>query len=155
MAALSYLEDALFLMFVALYTVVEGLRPRSRHPSPSQRSGSGVLGGRSRRQTPAKYGRRQTRGKQKKRLYRCKGVTLKGKRCKRKQRGHIYCPHHRSQAQEAAALKPFGLRPRASESALKSAYRELVRQHHPDVGGNPATFRAVNEAYEKAKLVIT
>jgi hypothetical protein len=32
---------------------------------------------------------------------------------------------------------------------IKSAYREQVKQHHPDIGGNPATFRKIQEAYEK------
>ena len=32
---------------------------------------------------------------------------------------------------------------------IKRAYREQVKQHHPDLGGKPATFRKIQEAYEK------
>ena len=30
---------------------------------------------------------------------------------------------------------------------LKAAYRRLVKEHHPDYGGDAAAFRIVNEAY--------
>lgn len=36
----------------------------------------------------------------------------------------------------------------ASEAEIKSAYRQLVREHHPDKQGDPVKFRAVAEAYE-------
>lgn len=31
---------------------------------------------------------------------------------------------------------------------IKSAYRKLVKQLHPDLGGDPAAFRTVQAAYE-------
>ena len=31
----------------------------------------------------------------------------------------------------------------------KKVYRKLVIQHHPDKGGNPDLFRAIQEAYDQ------
>jgi hypothetical protein len=39
--------------------------------------------------------------------------------------------------------------PAALERRIKTAYREQVKRHHPDLGGKPATFRKIQEAYEK------
>jgi DnaJ-class molecular chaperone len=46
------------------------------------------------------------------------------------------------------ALNVFGLGERASLDEIRRRYRELVRQHHPDAGGeDPAAIRRVNAAY--------
>jgi len=37
---------------------------------------------------------------------------------------------------------------------LKTTYRKLVLKHHPDVGGNEATMKAINNEYEKALQLI-
>jgi curved DNA-binding protein CbpA len=42
----------------------------------------------------------------------------------------------------------LGLSKTASETEIKTAYRKLVREHHPDRQGDPIKFRAVAEAYE-------
>lgn len=39
--------------------------------------------------------------------------------------------------------------PATLERHIKSAYREQVKRHHPDLGGKPAAFRKIQEAYEK------
>jgi len=31
---------------------------------------------------------------------------------------------------------------------IKSAFRALAKKHHPDLGGDPAIFRRIQEAYE-------
>ena len=42
----------------------------------------------------------------------------------------------------------LGISKTATEPEIKSAYRRLVREHHPDRQGDPIKFRAVAEAYE-------
>lgn len=46
------------------------------------------------------------------------------------------------------ALAELGLPPSADVAAVKRAYRRLVRDHHPDVGGDPAAFQRLQGAYE-------
>ena len=35
-----------------------------------------------------------------------------------------------------------------TEAEIKARYRDLCKQHHPDLGGNEETMKAVNLAYE-------
>jgi len=42
-----------------------------------------------------------------------------------------------------------GLRPNFDE--VKSRYRDLVKTHHPDAGGNTEQFRKINEAFAAAR----
>ena len=46
------------------------------------------------------------------------------------------------------ALAVLGLQAGASPEAIKQAFRHLVKQHHPDVGGSAEAFRRVTEAYQ-------
>ena len=48
----------------------------------------------------------------------------------------------------AEAYRQLGLAWGASREAIKQAHRRLVKQHHPDVGGDAAAFRRVNAAYQ-------
>jgi hypothetical protein len=48
----------------------------------------------------------------------------------------------------AAAYRQLGLAWGASREAIKKAHRRLVKQHHPDVGGEAEAFRRVNDAYQ-------
>ena len=48
----------------------------------------------------------------------------------------------------ADAYRQLGLTWGASREAIKQAHRRLVKQHHPDVGGDAAAFRRVNAAYQ-------
>ena len=41
----------------------------------------------------------------------------------------------------------LGVAKTASEAEIKTAYRRLVLEHHPDKNGDPIKFRAVAEAY--------
>ena len=53
------------------------------------------------------------------------------------------------------AIDPYaalGARPDASPEVLRHAYREAVKKHHPDVGGDPAAFRRVQQAAEELGL---
>lgn len=42
----------------------------------------------------------------------------------------------------------FGIDANLEPKELKSAYRKLAIQHHPDRGGNTETMQKLNEAYE-------
>tara|TARA_B110000503_G_scaffold69175_1_gene107937 strand:+ start:104 stop:952 length:849 start_codon:yes stop_codon:yes gene_type:complete len=45
----------------------------------------------------------------------------------------------------------LGVSETASDKDIKSAFRKLAGQHHPDKGGNEALFKEVNEAYDTLK----
>lgn len=47
----------------------------------------------------------------------------------------------------AEYLRVLGLQEGASAKDIKAAYWRLAREHHPDVGGDGAAFRLINEAY--------
>ena len=49
---------------------------------------------------------------------------------------------------QLAALETLGLAWGASRASIKAAHRRLVKQHHPDVGGDAESFRVVNDAYQ-------
>lgn len=42
----------------------------------------------------------------------------------------------------------LGIARSSPDLVVKSAYRALVRRHHPDMGGNPETFKQIQTAYE-------
>lgn len=46
------------------------------------------------------------------------------------------------------ARRILGLPTSADVASVKRAYRRLARKHHPDVGGDPATFQRLRAAYE-------
>ena len=48
----------------------------------------------------------------------------------------------------SAALSVLGLKTNASQEDIKQAFRTLVKQHHPDLGGSADAFRRVNDAYQ-------
>jgi hypothetical protein len=45
------------------------------------------------------------------------------------------------------ACSTLGVPTNASNDEVKSAWRRLVKKHHPDAGGNPEMFMRVKEAY--------
>ena len=49
---------------------------------------------------------------------------------------------------QVAALETLGLAWGASKASIKAAHRRLVKQHHPDMGGDAESFRLVNDAYQ-------
>jgi len=42
----------------------------------------------------------------------------------------------------------LGVSPRATGAEIKAAYRALVKQHHPDAGGDAERILALNAAWE-------
>jgi hypothetical protein len=51
--------------------------------------------------------------------------------------------------QRREALARLGLQDPVERSEVVSAYRRLARQHHPDLGGDPDTFRALTVARDR------
>ena len=45
----------------------------------------------------------------------------------------------------------LGVSETASDKDIKSAFRKLAGQHHPDKGGDEALFKEVNEGYDTLK----
>jgi DnaJ-class molecular chaperone len=45
----------------------------------------------------------------------------------------------------------LGLKQDCTEEELKAAYREKVKECHPDVGGDPEQFKKVQASYEAIK----
>jgi hypothetical protein len=60
-------------------------------------------------------------------------------------------PRKASEDPTAAAFDILGVPTTASLAEVKRAYREKVKEVHPDQGGDEATFRRVREAYTTAK----
>ena len=44
--------------------------------------------------------------------------------------------------------KTLGVNRNASPDEIKKAYRKMAAQHHPDKGGDTATFQKIQEAYD-------
>lgn len=42
----------------------------------------------------------------------------------------------------------LGLTPEATAAEIKAAYRKLAMKHHPDRGGDPVTFKRIQNAYD-------
>lgn len=49
------------------------------------------------------------------------------------------------------AYETLGLSPGADQADVRRAYREKVKEFHPDRGGDEERFRAVTEAYERLR----
>jgi len=45
----------------------------------------------------------------------------------------------------------LGVSETASDNEIKTAFRKLAAQHHPDKGGNENKFKEINEAYDTLK----
>ncbi|MFG1496602.1 DNA-J related domain-containing protein [Saccharospirillum sp. HFRX-1] len=51
--------------------------------------------------------------------------------------------------QRPQALAELGLDETADRNTIRSRYRQLANEHHPDKGGDPEKFRRIREAYEQ------
>lgn len=51
---------------------------------------------------------------------------------------------------EPAWAKVLGVKATATKEEIKSRYRVLAKENHPDRGGDPAKFAKISEAYEQA-----
>lgn len=50
---------------------------------------------------------------------------------------------------EAPWYVVLGVEPDAPASFIRNAYRDLVKKHHPDAGGNPEEFKRITAAYKR------
>jgi hypothetical protein len=57
-------------------------------------------------------------------------------------------PQQSPSLSKAEAYRCLGVEPGADEAAVTRAYRERVKEVHPDRGGDEETFKKVTEAYE-------
>ena len=48
----------------------------------------------------------------------------------------------------------LGLPPTCQDDEIKTAYRNLARQFHPDRGGDPQKFREIQSAYDLIGTVV-
>lgn len=51
--------------------------------------------------------------------------------------------------QRPQALAELGLDDNADQSTIRTRYRQLASEHHPDKGGDPEVFRRIRVAYEQ------
>lgn len=76
-------------------------------------------------------------------------IRLKDKRHKSEQHSNkSSAPHMRINNEITMAYKTLGIKVGADKTQIKGAYRNLAKQHHPDIGGNAQIFMKVQEAYE-------
>lgn len=54
-----------------------------------------------------------------------------------------------SEPSRTEAANVLGVAPDADEQAIKQAYREAVKEKHPDRGGDEEAFKDVTEAYDR------
>ena len=54
---------------------------------------------------------------------------------------------------EKNLYEELGLKQNATRSEIKSSYRSLVKQHHPDAGGKKERFLAIQNAWETLNAV--
>jgi hypothetical protein len=59
-------------------------------------------------------------------------------------------PPGRPPVVEPAWCKILGLSLNSTKDEIKTKYRELVKQHHPDRGGDARKFHQIQQAYEEA-----
>ena len=59
-------------------------------------------------------------------------------------------PREGEQVQRASSFAILGIEPGATEDEIKRAYRKKALETHPDRGGDPAVFRVVQQAFERA-----
>lgn len=48
-----------------------------------------------------------------------------------------------------ADLAALGLSPGASDTEIRSAFRQKALHHHPDLGGDAAVMTSISEAYQR------
>lgn len=53
----------------------------------------------------------------------------------------------RKEAREILGIEPGSL----DLDLINRKYKELAKEHHPDMGGNPETFKAINRAHKMLK----
>jgi hypothetical protein len=74
----------------------------------------------------------------------------RGPRAGRRQRARSTATRDTNGHSAREAYEVLGLEPGADQAAIRDAYRERIKEVHPDTeGGDEAAFRDVREAYER------
>ena len=65
---------------------------------------------------------------------------------------HASLPRRGTEATKASVWTILGVTAKATDAEIKRAFRKRAIETHPDHGGDPEAFRALQQAYEKAML---
>ncbi|WP_439027090.1 J domain-containing protein [Haloarchaeobius sp. DT45] len=131
---------------VAAATHADAYQERRR--TAEQKAREGARGGRSRFAREARRAAEERRRRE--RFRRAGRVSDSGRRRERRQRR---APRRAGDGPtRKEALSRLGLRGEADEETIRAAYREKVKEVHPDTpDGDEETFKQVNAAYERLK----
>jgi hypothetical protein len=79
-------------------------------------------------------------------------LEAEGSAWSRKARDYFYTTpwDQRRQPWASHEFTVLGVKAGSSKEEIKAAYRRLARKHHPDCGGDPAAFKEIQQAYERA-----
>nr|WP_303647561.1 J domain-containing protein [Haloarchaeobius amylolyticus] len=129
---------------VAAATHADGFGERRR--TAQQKAQEGARGGRSRF---AREARRAAEERRRRARFQQAGRVSDERRRRQRQRRTVQMSDGPTRKQ---ALSRLGLRPDADEDAIRAAYREKVKDVHPDrPDGDEEAFKRVNAAYERLK----
>ena len=124
-------------------------RARGRTDQGSERAGAGPRegwtaprGGRSVTEEARRRARQQARARQ--------GRSAGGGQEQRSRRQRTNTPGQESGLTAREAYRTLGVAPGADESAVKEAYRERIKEVHPDAAdGDAEAFKRVQTAYDR------
>lgn len=122
---------------------------RARHARGTGANGRGRFGaGRGSGRVAGGAGGRGHRRRQR-RASEAHWRARRARRARAGARGGAEARSSRTRPTEAEAYRVLGVEVGADEAAVREAYRERVKDVHPDRGGDEAAFKRVTDAYER------